>query len=145
MFDFLYDTLQSLAGFISRNFMRVLAYPFNPGERLFVLYLTTSLVMAIVVWRYVAGGSRVGCHSRVAARVPVTEQHMAHGVGVVDVRYSFFTRYSESTYTSFTLMVSAGLSGQPEDSRYHGGFQSRGEQPFAWLGQLVRLRLGRIA
>ena len=128
--------MQSLAGFISRNFMRVLAYPFNPGERLFVLYLTTSLLMAIVVWRYVARRSRV----RMPFPCRCSEFLFPSSIwrtasAWLDVRYFFFHQILRVfLYTSFTLMVSGwtfktagGLFGITEDSK------AGGEQPFAWL------------
>ena len=136
MSDFLYDTLQSLAGFISRNFMRVLAYPINPGERLFVLYLTTSLVMAIVVWRYVARRQPRPDAIPVSLREFLFPSSIWRTASAwLDVRYFFFHQILRVfLYTSFTLMVSGwtfktagGLFGITED------FKAGGEQPIAWL------------
>ena len=58
MIELLSHSLQQLVAGTSRNVLRVLAYPINPGERLFVLYLATSLLMAAAVWRYVSRRER---------------------------------------------------------------------------------------
>ena len=54
MVEFLSSSLQALFNAIALNVVRVLAYPINPGERLFVVYLTTSFLMAAAVWKWTA-------------------------------------------------------------------------------------------
>ena len=149
MFDFLYDTLQSLAGFISRNFMRVLAYPFNPGERLFVLYLTTSLVMAIVVWRYVARRQPRPDAIPVSLREFLFPSSIWRTASAwLDVRYFFFHQILRVFL--YSELYADGVRLDFQDSRrilrYHGGFQSRWRAAIRMAGgNWLRLRLGRIA
>ena len=136
LIEFLSDSLHTLLQSISKNLLRVLVYPFSPGERLFVLYLTTSLLMAAAVWRYVArrrpqpGGTPVSLRQFL---FPSSIWRTASAW--LDVRYFFFHQiFRVFLYGSFALMVSdrtfrttAGLLGNSVESG------TATDQPFAWL------------
>ena len=64
MTEFLSGSLQALFNAIALNVVRVLAYPINPGERLFVIYLTTSFLMAAAVWKWTARRRSQGGENR---------------------------------------------------------------------------------
>ncbi|MDE2511272.1 MAG: sterol desaturase family protein [Elusimicrobia bacterium] len=76
---------------IGGNFLEVLAYPFNPKERIFLPYLATSLLLAVAV-------HRLAVRRAVAAgRAPVSLRQFLFPAEVwrarsawLDVRYFFF-------------------------------------------------------
>ena len=100
MIELLSHSLQQLVAGTSRNVLRVLAYPINPGERLFVLYLATSLLMAAAVWRYVSRRERQSGGTPVTLKSSCFGEHLAYGVGLARRPLSFFIRYSECSSTA---------------------------------------------
>ena len=136
MIELLSHSLQELVVGMSRNVLRVLGYPFNPGERLYVLYLATSLLMAAAVWTYVYR------RERQSGGTPVTLKEFLFPASIwrttsawLDVRYFFFHQiFRVFLYGSFALMVSdwsfktaAELFGSPQDS------QPGVDGPLGWL------------
>src|SRR5262245_11413890 len=136
MTELLSHSLQELVTGMSRNVLRVLAYPLNPGERLFVLYLATSLLMAAAVWRYVSR------REHQSGGTPITLKEFLFPASIwrtasawLDVRYFFFHQiFRVFLYGSFALMVAewsfktaAGLFGSPQGPR------AEMDGPFAWL------------
>ena len=71
-----------------------MGYPFNPGERLFVLYLATSLLMAAAVWRYVSRRERQSGGTPVTLREFLFPASIWRGVGVARRPLFLFIRYS---------------------------------------------------
>ena len=135
MIELLSHSLQELVAGMSRNLLRVLGYPFNPGERLFVLYLTTSL--ADGSGRVDVCGPAPASIRRppsVAERVPVPSSIWRTASAWLDVRYFFFHQILRVfLYGSFALMVSDWPSGPPQDSSASRRIHSRRGGPFAWL------------
>ena len=141
MSDLLYRALDTFVVTLSTNVVRVLAYPINPAERLFVLYLTTSLLMAAGVWWFVAkrklpDGSRI---SFTEFLFPASIWRTASAW--LDVRYFFFHQiFRVFLYGTFALMLSewafsttTGLLGPPAGS--HTG-------PAGLFGWLIALGYG---
>ena len=135
MFDLLYQTFDALLVTLSTNLLKVLAYPINPAERVFVLYLTTSLLMAAGVWRYVARRTQPD-GSRISFREFLFPRSIWRTASAwLDVRYFFFHQvFRVFLYGTFALMVSewafqttAGLLGSPSGSK------TGADGPLGWL------------
>src|SRR5687768_6561458 len=95
-----------------------------------------------------AAAAASGCHSRVAARVPVPEQHMAHGLGVAGRPLLLFSPDTQSlpVHELYADGVRLDFQDSRRILRYHGGFQSRWRAAIRMAGgNWLRLRLGRIA
>jgi sterol desaturase/sphingolipid hydroxylase (fatty acid hydroxylase superfamily) len=130
MIELLSDYLHLVATSIGRNGLRVLAYPVNPNERLFVLYLATSVLMAAVAWKYLARSSSRANGTQVSLREFLFPSRIwrTHSAWL-DVRYFFFHQiFRLFLYGTFSVMVSswtfqsaAAMFGGPPKSGAAGG------------------------
>ena len=108
MIEFLSGSLQALFNVIALNVVRVLAYPINPGERLFVIYLTTSFLMAAAVWKWTARRRSQSGGEPLSLREFLFPGSIWRTASAwLDVRYFFFHQiFRVFLYGGFTLMVS---------------------------------------
>ncbi|MGH9254101.1 MAG: sterol desaturase family protein [Vicinamibacterales bacterium] len=108
MIELLYDSLHRLLDGLGRTFLQVLVYPINPGERLFVLYLATSLVMAVAIWWYLARRRSHPSGQSISLREFLFPRRIWHTPSAwLDVRYFFLHQiFRVFLYGSFALMVS---------------------------------------
>jgi sterol desaturase/sphingolipid hydroxylase (fatty acid hydroxylase superfamily) len=136
MIELLSDFCRALFAPIARNVLRVLAYPFNPGERIFLLYVTTSLLMAAAVWWCAARRQRQRGETSVTFKEFLFPQSIWRTASAwLDVRYFFFHQILRVfLYGTVALLVSdwtfktaAGLFGGTPGS--DPGMKG----PFGWL------------
>jgi len=111
MIELLYDVFdffQLLLEGIGRNGLRVVAYPINPGERVFVLYLATSLMIAAAVYKYVTRREAHPSGTPVSLREFLFPRSIWRTPSAwLDVRYFFVHQIVRVfLYGSFVVMVS---------------------------------------
>lgn len=107
MIELLSHAMARLADGIARNFAYVVTYPFQPGERLFVLYLASSLAMAAGVYAYVARRRSSSGGTDSLAEFLFPRSIWRTPSAWLDVRYFFFHQVLRVfIYGGFFLVVS---------------------------------------
>ena len=123
MIEYFGDYLRLVLTSISTNVLYVLTYPVNPNERLFVLYLATSVLMAGGVWKYLARSRSQSDGTPVSLREFLFPNHIWRTPSAwLDVRYFFFHQILRVfLYGTLSVMVSdwtfqtaAGAFGSPK-------------------------------
>jgi len=96
--------LEAIPGIVIGNFAQVLVYPLNPVQRLYWLYLVSSLVMAVLAWLlYRRREGREGFLSFCFPR-----EVWGHPSAWLDVRY-FFVHQTLRVWIYGALVVSISL------------------------------------
>ena len=108
MIELLLNSLHGLFNGIALNVARVLAYPINPGERLFFIYLTTSFLIAAALWKWTSRRRSQNGGEPVSLREFLFPRSIWQTASAwLDVRYFFFHQiFRVFLYSSFMLMVS---------------------------------------
>src|SRR5262249_2247206 len=132
----LLDPIRLLLEGIARNFARVLSYPIDPNERIYVPYLATSLALALLAHAAVRRRSPAGGASLSEFLFPREIWRTASAW--LDVRYFFFHQILRVfLYGSFLAFVSDWTLGAA--ARLLGALPAPADGPRSALGSALDL------